>query len=180
MRIQVKLKSVFVCILVLTLMLTAVGTVVAQDGDDGEEETPKLFEHPVVAVFRAYFGDEVAEEVAAYHGGEGDGEEGGVGFGVLVKMYAIAAESQEACAASEEPCSAVTVEELMAAYQSGTGMGQLFKLYGKPAVLGVGHIKDKGGPPEHAGPKDKDKDTGGPPEHAGPKDKDKGKDKSKD
>lgn len=176
MRIQMKLKSAFVCILVLTLMLTTVGTVMAQDGDDGEEETPKLFEHPVVAVFRAYFGDEVAEEVAVYHGGGEDGEEGGVGFGVLVKMYAIASESQEACAASEEPCSAVTVEELMAAYRSGTGMGQLFKLYGKPAVLGVGHLKDKGGPPEHAGPKDKDK--GGPPEHAGPKDKD--KDKSKD
>lgn len=179
MRIHLKFKSAFVCILVLILTLTAVGTVVAQDGDDGEEETPK-FEHPVVAVFRAYFGDEVAEEVIAYHaGGEGD-EEGGVGYGVLVKMYAIAAESEEACAASEEPCSAVTVDELMEAYQSGTGMGQLFKLYGKPAVLGVGHMKDNGGPPEHAGPKDKDKEGGGPPEHAGPKDKDKGKDKSKD
>ena len=179
MRIQ--LKSVFVCVLVFILTLTAVGTVMAQDGDDGDEgETPKAFEHPVVAVFREYFGDEVAEEVIAYHsGGEGD-EEGGVGFGVLVKMYAIAAESQEACATSEEPCSAVTVEELMAAYQSGTGMGQLFKLYGKPAVLGVGHMKDKGGPPEHSGPKDKDEGAGGPPDHAGPKDKDKSKDKSKD
>ncbi|MFL7791995.1 MAG: hypothetical protein AB8I69_07630, partial [Anaerolineae bacterium] len=88
MRIQAKLKSVFVCTLVLILTLTVVGTVVAQDGDDGEEETPKLFEHPVVAVFRAYFGDDVAEEVIAYHsGGEGD-EEGGVGYGVLVKLYA--------------------------------------------------------------------------------------------
>jgi hypothetical protein len=57
-------------------------------------------------------------------------------------------------------------------------MGELFKLYGKPAVLGVGHMKDKGGPPEHAGPKDKD--GSGPPEHAGPKDKDKGKGKDKD
>ena len=176
MRIQAKLKPVFMCVLVLILTLTAVGTVVAQDGD--EEEPTRPFEHPVVAVFRAYFGDEVAEEVAAYHDGGGDGEEGGVGFGVLVKMYAIAAESQEACASSEEPCTPVTVDELMAAYKSGTGMGQLFKLYGKPAVLGVGHLKDKGGPPEHAGPKDKDKEGGGPPEHAGPKDKD--KDKSKD
>jgi hypothetical protein len=181
MRIRAKLKAVFVCILVLILTLTAVGTVMAQDGDDGDEgETPKAFEHPVVAVFREYFGDEVAEEVIAYHsGGEGD-EEGGVGFGVLVKMYAIAAESEEACATAEGPCTPVTVEELMAAYKSGTGMGELFKLYGKPAVLGVGHMKDKdkGGPPEHAGPKDKERDGDGPPEHAGPKDKD--KDKSKD
>jgi hypothetical protein len=169
---------VFVCILVLILTLTVVGTVTAQEGEGDEEEPSGLFEHPVVAAFRSYFGDEVAEEVIVYHGGGAEGEEGGVGYGVLVKMYAMAAESQEACAASEEPCTPVTVEELMAAYQSGTGMGELFKLYGKPAVLGVGHMKDKGGPPEHAGPKDKD--GSGPPEHAGPKDKDKGKGKDKD
>jgi hypothetical protein len=179
MRIQARLKSVFVCILVLILTLTAVGTVAAQGGDEGDEETPRPFEHPVVAVFRAYFGDEVADEVAAYHGGGEDGEEGGVGFGVLVKLYAIAAESQEVCAATGERCD-VTVEKLMQDYQAGMGMGQLFKLYGKPAVLGVGHMKDKGGPPEHAGPKDKDRDGGGPPEHAGPKDKDKGKGKDKE
>ena len=63
MRIQAKLKPVFMCVLVLILTLTAVGTVMAQDGD--EEEPTRPFEHPVVAVFRAYFGDEVAEEVAA-------------------------------------------------------------------------------------------------------------------
>ncbi|MBN1812400.1 MAG: hypothetical protein JXA14_11225 [Anaerolineae bacterium] len=177
MRVQAKPRSIFVCVLVLILTLTAVGTVAAQDGDDGDEGEPSLFEHPVVAAFRSYFGDAVAEEVAAYHptGGAGEGEK--VGYGVLVKLYAMAAESREACAGAAEPCVAVTVEELMAAYQSGVGMGQLFKEYGKPAVLGVGHLRkgDEGGPPDHAGPKDKDK--GGPPDHAGPKDKDKGKDK---
>jgi hypothetical protein len=173
----------------LSLVLTAVGSVAAQEGDDdGEEEGPN-FEHPVVAVFREYFGDEVAEEVAAYHpqgqGGEevgGEGGDEGVGYGVLVKMYAIAAESQEACEGVEEPCG-VTVEELMAAYNSGVGMGELYKLYGKPSVLGVGHMKNGGGPPEHAGPKEgkeeKDQDKDGPPEHAGPKDKEKGKKKDK-
>jgi hypothetical protein len=171
---------VFVCVLVLILTLTAVGTVAAQE-EDGDEEEPGLFEHPVVAAFRSYFGDAVAEEVVVYHppGEAGEGE-GSVGYGVLVKMYAMAAESREACAASEEPCVPVTVEELMAAYESGVGMGELFKEYGKPSVLGVGHLKqgDKGGPPDHAGPKDKDK--GGPPDHVGPKDKDKGGPKDKD
>lgn len=184
MRIQNKPRLVFACVLVLILALTSVGTVIAQDeGDDGEGEGEPKFEHPVVAAFRAYFGDAVAEEVVAYHppGEAGEGEDS-VGYGVLVKLYAIAAESQEACAGAEEPCVPVTVEELMAAYKSGVGLGELFKEYGKPAVLGVGHLKkgDKGGPPEHAGPKDKDKDKGGPPEHAGPKDKDKDKGKDKD
>lgn len=171
MRIQGTLKSTLVCVVVLTLVLTAAGTVIAQGEGDGDGEETPPFEHPVVAVFRSYFGDEVADEAAAYHQG---GEEGGVGFGVLVKLYAIAAESQEACAGAEEPCG-VTVDELMDAYRSGEGLGQLFKRYGKPSVLGVGHLKqgDKGGPPDHAGPKPKDKDKGGPPDHAGPKDKDK-------
>lgn len=85
----------------------------------------------------------------------------GLGYGELVKIYAIAAESQEACAAEEEdaadpgaeegaegevvaepeePCG-VTVEELAEMLLSGTGMGQLFAEYGKPALLGVGHVR---------------------------------------
>lgn len=187
MSFQIKWRWLLACILTLSLVLTAVGTVAAQaEGDDDEEEGRK-FEHPVVAVFREYFGDEVADEVAAYHpqgqGGE-EGEEGeeggeeGIGYGVLVKMYAIAAESQEACEGVAD-CG-VTVEELMAAYNSGVGMGELYKLHGKPSILGVGHMKNGGGPPEHAGPKEeKDKDKDGRPDHAGPKEKDKEKKKDK-
>jgi hypothetical protein len=84
--------------------------------------------------------EEVAEQIAAYH-------EQGVGFGVLVKLYAMAEASAAACAAApaaenSEParCTAVTVEELVQAHQSGTGLGELFKTYGKPALLGVGHV----------------------------------------
>jgi hypothetical protein len=90
----------------------------------------------------------LAEEIAAYH-------EQGLGFGVLVKLYAIAEASQKACppepiatppadstTGTEQPtCTAVTVAELVDEFQSGTGMGQLFKEYGKPALLGVGHVK---------------------------------------
>ncbi len=73
------------------------------------------------------------DDIAAYH-------EDGMGFGVLVKLYQMAAESQEACLDAEEACG-VTVEELIAAFQSGQGMGQLFKEYGKPSMLGVGHVR---------------------------------------
>jgi hypothetical protein len=110
------------------------------------------------------------DEIAAYH-------EEGMGFGVLVKLYAIAAESEEACEGADDDLCAVTVEELVAAFQSGTGMGQLFKDYFKPSMRGVGHVRhaDRERPdhpekPEHAGPKPKDED--GKPEHAGPKPKD--------
>ena len=105
---------------------------------------------------------DVGDEVAAYH------EEDGLGFGELTKFYAIAEESQEACEAEaeesseeptdegtdespgepaddppvdeEEPCG-VTVEELVEAYLAGMSMGEIFAEYGKPAMLGVGHIR---------------------------------------
>lgn len=105
-------------------------------------------------------------DIAAYH-------DDGLGFGVLVKLYAMAAALEEACADAEEPCGA-TVDELVAAFQSGMGLGDLMKEYGKPAILGIGHVRDKDrGKPEHAGPKDRDDedDDGLQPEHAGPKDK---------
>lgn len=104
---------------------------------------------------------DVGDDVAAYH-------DDGIGFGDLTKIYAIAEESQEACEAEaaeeetpeesptdppateeppteeppeeEEPCG-VTVEELVEAYLDGMSMGDMFALYGKPAMLGVGHIR---------------------------------------
>jgi hypothetical protein len=88
----------------------------------------------------------IGEQIAAYH-------EDGMGFGVLVKLYAMVAASEEACssgsdtsttaAADEETpaCTPLTAEELVAAFQGGTGMGQLFHEYGKPALLGVGHVR---------------------------------------
>ncbi len=145
----------------------------------------KFFTHPVVQILSAYFDREkqetvvptdpntpsgtetpvpteevetselglgpVGEQIAAYH-------EAGMGFGVLVKIYAMAEASEAACAAmpaegatpegavqegtpAETECVPVTAEELVTAFNSGTGMGALFKEYGKPALLGVGHVK---------------------------------------
>lgn len=84
---------------------------------------------------------QVSEEIEALHAE-------GFGFGVLVKLFAIAAESE----------GEVTVEELLEAFASGTGIGELFQEFGKPSIVGVGHVIqaekwEGGGPP-------------GPPPHA--------------
>jgi len=88
--------------------------------------------------------EEFAEQIAMYH-------DEGIGFGVLVKLYAMAEDAVKACAdlqaagAVVDPtlpaCEAVTVEQLVSDFQGGVGMGQLFKTYGKPALLGVGHVR---------------------------------------
>jgi hypothetical protein len=84
--------------------------------------------------------EEFAEQIAMYH-------DEGIGFGVLVKLYAMAEDSAKACAdqqaidPNQPTCEAVTVEQLVSEFQSGIGMGQLFKEYGKPALLGVGHVR---------------------------------------
>ncbi|MBN1535629.1 MAG: hypothetical protein JW908_02770 [Anaerolineales bacterium] len=66
---------------------------------------------------------QVSDQVMAYH-------EAGVGFGVLVKLYSLS------------NASGIPVAELLAEFQSGVGIGELFKSYGgKPAETGVGHVK---------------------------------------
>jgi hypothetical protein len=90
------------------------------DGDDG----------PVVV--------DASAKIVALH-------EDGMGFGVIVKLYAIAAASQEDCDdGDDETC--VNVDELVVALQSGTGLGQLFKEHGKPALSGVGHVRKTAAP----------------------------------
>ena len=83
---------------------------------------------------------QVGEEIAAYH-------EEGIGFGVLVKLYAMAAALPD-----------VTVDDLVAAFQSGMGLGEMFHEYGRPSAMGVGHALGRG---------HRDDDRPGPPEHAG-------------
>jgi hypothetical protein len=96
---------------------------------------------------------EAGDRIADYH-------EDGFGFGVLVKIFAIADESQEACMllieVQDGDVCGVTVEELIAYRDQGMGMGQLFKMYGKPSILGVGQVKqllrEGQGKPPWAGP----------------------------
>lgn len=71
------------------------------------------------------FGDlvQVSDQVMVYH-------EQGVGFGVLVKLYSLS------------NASGISVADLLAQFQAGTGVGELFKTYGgKPPETGVGHVK---------------------------------------
>lgn len=96
---------------------------------------------------------DTGDDIAQYH-------DDGYGFGVIVKVYGIAEASQEACEGeeappeepveegapegeeppAEEPCG-VTVEELFEQMENGASIGQLFKMYGKPSLLGVGHVR---------------------------------------
>ncbi len=173
-----KRKSIATLSIVVVLLISMFGTVFAQSGD-GPTEPPtsteepagaKFFTHPVVQVLSLYFDREVTDEttdepigddptvtptepsesglgpigeqIAAFH-------EDGMGFGVLVKIYAMAEAAKTACpdmpvvegdTPVEPTCTAVSPEELVEQFKAG-GMGALFKQYGKPALLGVGHVK---------------------------------------
>lgn len=74
------------------------------------------------------------ESVAAMHEGEG------LGFGETVKLMGIVEDAQATCAETGENCS-VTLDSLLAKYDHGIGMGELFKKYGKPEHFGVGQIR---------------------------------------
>lgn len=99
------------------------------------------------------------EEITSLH-------DSGMGFGVIVKLYAMADQANQACQEMTasgttadgstdgvNPCD-VSLQSLVDAFQSGTGMGQLFKEYGKPSYLGVGHVRNglpQSGKPENPG-----------------------------
>ena len=67
---------------------------------------------------------QTSEEIAALHAE-------GIGFGVLTKLYALAA------------ATGVPVADLLAEFQAGAGIGELFATYGKPAITGVGHVQQE-------------------------------------
>jgi len=114
-------------------------TIVVAIADPTVAETIAQALHALTVTWDLSVGDvvQVSDQIAAYH-------DDGMGFGVLVKLYAMAAESQAACAEQVDPAAVecgVSVEDLVAEFRTGTGMGQLFKKYTKPAHLGVGHIR---------------------------------------
>lgn len=171
-----KKQNWFTLLLVICLLVGSFGAVSAQtveppETEDEELTEGELFTHPVLSVLAAYFGRDlgteteddgtvpdngtlpeeddltVEEEIAGFH-------RDGMGFGVLVKLYAMAEASKLVCDAENnagggtptegetvEACVPLTAAELVAAFKGGMGMGQLFKEHGKPALLGVGHVK---------------------------------------
>jgi len=74
------------------------------------------------------------EQVAALHTDED------LGFGEITKLLQIVTEAQESCELYGTNCD-VTVDSLLAEYNSGMGMGELLDIYGKPAITGVGQTK---------------------------------------
>lgn len=74
------------------------------------------------------------EQVAAMHTDEN------LGFGEITKLLQIVAEAKIACTTEGVNCD-VTLDNLLDEYESGVGMGELYKTYGKPSVLGVGQAK---------------------------------------
>lgn len=162
---------------VLLLSLFVAGVASAQDEPPEDPPPTGTYSHPIVQLLATYFGQtestdpdqgeeqnpEQDQDQDTDQGGDTDPGsdpqaaleaeiagyfEQGLGFGELVKVYAIAAESEEACAEeggtqdAETPCG-VTVEELVDMVEGGTGMGQLFQIYGRPSMLGVGHVRQQ-------------------------------------
>lgn len=74
------------------------------------------------------------EQIAALHTDED------LGFGEITKLLQIVTEAQESCELYGTNCD-VTVDSLLSEYDSGMGMGELFAIYGKPAITGVGQAK---------------------------------------
>lgn len=80
----------------------------------------------------------------------GDYHEDGYGFGILVKVYAIIEELEASCAVVPPPDPPVafcgtTVAELIALLDGDASMGDLFAIYGKPSMVGVGHVRNADG-----------------------------------
>lgn len=184
---MLKSKTILFILLVFILTLAVMSPALAQDDppdppeteevDDGEEsDEGEEKVHPIVALFAAYYASiyvddgsgeipDFGAEIAAYH-------DDGIGFGVLANLTAIVA----SCEASEAAEACPTLAQLVEEFKSGIGLGQLYKMYGKPDKHGVGYLKQQSrcDDPENPGPpglcKDRsEKSNNGKP----PKDKDK-------
>jgi len=202
-----KRKPLISFVMIVVLLVSIFGTVSADDGVTPDptptpvvDRDAKFFTHPVVQLLASYFSqddevtpedpatgtpdpvtgelpvtaqDVLAAEIAAYH-------EEGMGFGELVKLYAMVQASEEACAeqTADTTCAPLTIDELVTRVQNGEGMGQLFKEYGKPAMLGVGHVKQEMKDKDQQETVDDDQ-PGNSNGNANGKDKDKAKDKDK-
>ncbi|TES91136.1 MAG: hypothetical protein E3J88_03115 [Anaerolineales bacterium] len=103
---------------------------------------------------------DVGDDIAQYH-------EDGFGFGVIVKVYAFIAELEEACLEEEtetvegeealegeeadDDLCGKTVEDLFNDLANGSSIGDLFETYGKPSIVGIGHVRNGDGSGEGDG-----------------------------
>jgi hypothetical protein len=103
-----------------------------EEPGESEEDGEITVEEPLLVV--------VPEEVVA-----GLHEDQDLGFGEITKLLQIVVEAQASCTLEGINCD-VTLESLVAEYKSGNGMGELFQKYGKPSLLGVGHVRKAADP----------------------------------
>jgi uncharacterized protein (DUF433 family) len=103
---------------------------------------------------------DVGDDIGQYH-------EDGFGFGVIVKVYAIIAELEEACMEDEteggegeeapeseeadDDLCGITVEDLFNDLANGSSIADLFETYGKPSIVGIGHVRNGDGSGEGGG-----------------------------
>jgi hypothetical protein len=108
---------------------------------------------------------QMGEEIDRLH------EEENLGFGVIVKFLSMAEEAAQACAEQDaaptegvDPC-AVSLQGLVDEFKGGTGIGQMFKQYGKPDKVGIGHVRNdkegKGNGPKQDATGEETSDTTG-------------------
>lgn len=161
-----------VMVLVFTTPIFAEGEMGPAEPPGVVEETSSFFDHPIVKWIANFFFNpiEVEGEDPGLEEGGGSPEgtpdpeptpeptlipvivpeeavaamhvDGDLGFGEIVKLLEIVENAQAACVDNQENCE-VTLESLLDEYKDGTGMGELFEIYGKPENLGVGHIREE-------------------------------------
>lgn len=134
--------------------------------DDLDEEEEINVNHPIWQLFKAFYeklfaapvDDELEGEEPVDEGeepAEGEGEldeedgfvlpednEDGWGWGLVAKMFGYYVMSQEECE-GEEVCEPLDFAAVQAYIAEGGKLapGQLFKEFGKPEFMGVGHIR---------------------------------------
>jgi len=106
----------------------------AEEDENGEDSDPEM--PGDIGLGRGGLGEPVAnaEIIAELH------QEEKIGFGVITKLLGILEMTQKTCEETGEFCD-VTLESLVAEYQSGMSVGELFAKYGKPGFLGVGQVR---------------------------------------
>ncbi len=108
------------------------------DGEGDPAETPAPPESPAPEDGEVPPLEEpvlTAEEiVSSYHADED------LGMGVMVKLLGIADSLAAQCDLTGENCD-IDMDELVAQFKAGVGIGELTDTYGKPETMGVGHIK---------------------------------------
>lgn len=174
-RLWLVLMSVLIMSALVITPVMAVDDPGLPDELEGEEpeEPINMVTHPIVKLLASYYAylfqqpppqdlPEGEQPPAAVTPEESIAQlftEEELGFGVMVKLLQLTAETKDACEKSGTHCD-VSLESLVERFQSGEGLGELFQEYGKPKVIGVGQVRQAAESDDNPGV------AAGKPEHA--------------